>query len=158
VEQHSWIHPLRGDWIARLEDVLLSLDVERDGPAVLVAHSLGCLHVGAWAAHSKNTDRVKGALLVAPPDADRDDVHQLIPGWAPVHMNRLPFASVLIASRDDPHCTMERARAFAHAWGSEFVDAGARGHLNSDSGLGDWPEGFEHLQRLQARPGSGAAL
>ena len=43
VEQHDWQRPLRGDWIARLEDVLLACDE----PAVLVAHSLGCLHVAA---------------------------------------------------------------------------------------------------------------
>ena len=46
VEQHDWMQPLRGDWIARLEDVVLSCDE----PAVLVAHSLGCILVAAWAA------------------------------------------------------------------------------------------------------------
>ena len=34
VEQHDWMLPLRGDWIARLEDVLLA----QSGPSVLVAH------------------------------------------------------------------------------------------------------------------------
>ena len=55
VEQHDWNKPLRGDWIARLEDMVLSCDE----PAVLVAHSLGCILVAAWAAHSRNTKRVK---------------------------------------------------------------------------------------------------
>ena len=41
VEQHDWQRPLRGDWIARLEEVLLDCSQ----PAVLVAHSLGCLAV-----------------------------------------------------------------------------------------------------------------
>ena len=45
VEQHDWLRPLRGDWTARLEEVLLGLNE----PAVLVAHSLGCLLVAAWA-------------------------------------------------------------------------------------------------------------
>ena len=65
VEQHDWMRPLRGDWIARLEEVVLGCDIERDGPAVLVAHSLGCPHVAAWAAHSKNTpyDRSVPAAL-----------------------------------------------------------------------------------------------
>mgnify|MGYP000182071266 CR=1 FL=1 len=31
-------------------------------------------------------------------------------------------------------------------WGSRLIDAGPRGHLNSDSGLGDWPEGHALLQ------------
>ena len=35
VEQHDWDRPLRGDWIARLEDVVLGCDE----PAVLVASS-----------------------------------------------------------------------------------------------------------------------
>ena len=45
VDQHDWMRPLRGDWIARLEDVLLDLDCPQ--PAVLVAHSLGCIHAAA---------------------------------------------------------------------------------------------------------------
>ena len=59
VEQHDWIKPLRGDWVARLEDVVLSCDE----PVVLVAHSLGCILTAAWAARSQNTHRVKAALL-----------------------------------------------------------------------------------------------
>ncbi|WP_332778332.1 RBBP9/YdeN family alpha/beta hydrolase [Polaromonas sp.] len=148
VEQHDWMRPLRGDWIARLEDVLLACDVERDGPAVLVAHSLGCMHIAAWASHSKNTHRVKGALLVAPPDVERDDVRQMLPGWAPVPRLLLPFKTVVFASSDDPFCAPERALLFAAAWGAELIDAGPRGHLNAESGLGDWPEAHARLRAL----------
>src|SRR5665647_3719102 len=70
VEQHDWLRPLRGDWIARLEDVLL----QQKAPAVLVAHSLGCLLVAAWAAHTRNPQLVKAALLVAPGDAEREEL------------------------------------------------------------------------------------
>ena len=150
VEQHDWLRPLRGDWIARLEDVLLSLDVERHGRAVLVAHSLGCLNVAAWAAHSRNTHLVKAALLVAPPDVEREELRSLLPSWSPIALNKLPFQSVLMASSNDPFCRLERAWQFAAAWGAEPVDAGPRGHLNADSGLGDWPEGHDQLMRLTA--------
>ncbi len=57
-------------------------------------------------------------------------------------------ASLLVASRDDPYCSFERAAGFAQAWVSRLVDAGARGHLNAESGLGDWPEGHALLQSL----------
>ena len=154
VEQHDWMRPLRGDWSARLEDVLLSCPTERDGPAVLVAHSLGCMLIAAWAAHSRNTHRVKGALLVAPPDVERSDLRELLPGWAPVPLHRLPFASVVVFSSNDPFCTAERSRQFATAWGSELQDAGACGHLNAESGLGDWPAAHARLQRLQDLPAS----
>ena len=146
VEQHDWQRPLRGDWIARLEEVLLGLDEA----AVLVAHSLGCIHTAAWAAHSRNTHRVKAALLVAPPDVARDDIRQMLPSWFPVPLQRLPFPTVLISSDNDPFCALARAEGFATAWGSNFVPAGARGHLNADSGLGDWPEAHARLQPLLA--------
>ena len=138
------MRPLRGDWISRLEDVLLSCDA----PAVLVAHSLGCQHVAAWAAHSRNTHRVKGAVLVAPPDVARVDVRALLPSWSPVARGRLPFQTRLFASSNDPFCSPERAREFATAWGTEVIDVGPRGHLNADSGLGDWPQAHEQLLQL----------
>lgn len=150
VQQHDWMRPLRGDWIARLEDVLLARAAQGRVAAVLAAHSLGCQLVAAWAAHSRNTHLVRGALLVAPPDTEREDLRHMLPSWAPVPVRRLPFASVLFASSDDPFCAPQRARGFATAWGADFVDAGARGHLNAESGLGDWPPGRHVLQQLMA--------
>ena len=144
VEQHDWLRPLRGDWIARLEDVLQS----SKGPVVLVAHSLGCQLVAAWAAHSKNTDRVKAALLVAPADAEREELRPVLGSWAPLVLKTLPFPSTLVASTDDPYCTYERAASFASAWGSDLVTAGALGHINADSRLGAWPAGLILLQIL----------
>ena len=146
VQQHDWMRPLRGDWIARLEDVLLDCSQ----PAVLVAHSLGCIHTAAWAAHSRNTGRVKAALLVAPPDTERDDVRQMLPSWSPLPLQQLPFTTTLIASSNDPFCSLARARQLASAWGADFVDAGERGHINADSGLGDWPEAHAQLVALMA--------
>lgn len=146
VQQHDWMRPLRGDWIARLEDVLLSLD----GPAVLVAHSLGCQLVAAWAAHSNNTHLVKGALLVAPGDAERDELRPVLSSWTPLVLKTLPFTSTLVASNDDPYCTLARATQFAQAWGSRLVNIGARGHINAESDLGDWPAGQALLQELIA--------
>ena len=144
VEQHDWIRPLRGDWVARLEEVLLT----RDEPAVLVAHSLGCQLVAAWAAHSQNTHRVKAALLVAPGDPERPDVREMLPGWSPIPLQALPFPTVLVASSNDPFCEFERAKLFAYAWGSQFIDYGPCGHINADSGLASWPEGHVLLQDL----------
>lgn len=144
VEQHDWMRPLRGDWIARLEEVLL----QAPAPVVLVAHSLGCIHVAAWAAHSRQTARVCGALLVAPGDVERDELRSVLPSWSPVPRHPLPFPSVLVGSQNDPYCSVERARGFAAAWGADFVDAGACGHLNTESGLGDWPAGHMRLQQL----------
>lgn len=144
VDQHDWMTPRRGDWIARLEDVILG----GDGPVVLVAHSLGCILTAAWAEVSRSTARVQGALLVAPGDPERDELRPLLPSWAPIVRQRLPFPSVLVGSRDDPYCDFAKAQGLAETWGSRFVDIGERGHINAESGLGDWPEGLELLGSL----------
>ncbi len=144
VEQHDWQRPLRGDWSARLEEVVLGTAA----PVVLVAHSLGCLLVAAWAAHSRHTAKVAGALLVAPPDVARDELRPQLPGWAPPVLQPLPFRSTLAASRNDPYCSPAQARAYAAAWGATLVDAGEAGHINTESGLGDWPAGHQLLLAL----------
>lgn len=145
VQQHDWQRPLRGDWSIQLQEAVL--DSERD--VVLVAHSLGCMLTAWWAAHSPLAKtRVKAALLVAPGDVEQADLRQILPGWLPVMLQRLPFRSVLVGSRNDPYCSFARAQQMAQAWGSELVDLGHAGHINSDSGLGDWDAGHALLQQL----------
>jgi predicted alpha/beta hydrolase family esterase len=144
VEQHNWDFPLRGDWMMQLEEAVL-----RHPDAVLVAHSLACVLVAAWAAHSTNTHLVKGALLVAPADVERPEMQHMLHSWSPIVRERLPFSSTVAASRNDTHCSLLRASALAQAWGSRLVDCGMSGHINRDSQLGDWPEGFALLQDLR---------
>jgi predicted alpha/beta hydrolase family esterase len=147
VEQDDWLHPRRGDWLARLDEVLI--DTAGNGAdIVLAAHSLGCIQVAAWAAVSRHTARIRGALLVAPGDVERSDLREQIPGWAPIARQCLPFAATLVGSRNDPYCSHERARGLASDWGARWVDLGDAGHINADSGLGDWPEGQALLQEL----------
>ena len=149
VEQHDWQRPLRGDWISRLEDVLLSCDE----PAVLVGHGLGCLLVAAWAAHSGNTARVNAALLVAPIDAERDALRPLLHSWSPLPLGRLPFTSVLLARRDDPSCAFDCAQALAAAWGARLVEQGHSGQIYDDFELQRTPDGHRLLQELMQLPG-----
>ena len=146
VQQADWLWPRRGDWMARLEEVLLA-DERR---ALLVAHSLGCQLVAAWAAHSQHTARVTGALLVAPPDTEREDMPPQLHNWRPMVRAGLPFAATLLYSEDDPYCAPERARGLAQSWGAAAHSVGATSHINGESGLGDWPAGLAHLQALGA--------
>jgi predicted alpha/beta hydrolase family esterase len=150
VEQRDWDHPRRAEWLAKLREAVAP-SAASDSPVVLAAHSLGCAlvaHASAepWAAG------IAAALLVAPADVDSPaHTPPETRDFAPLPLARLPFAATVVASEDDPFVTLARARAFAKAWGAEFVDAGPRGHLNAASGLGDWPEGRRHLEALVAR-------
>ena len=137
VLQADWVWPRRGDWMAQLEEALLA----DEGPVLLAAHSLGCHLTAAWAAHSRLTARVRGALLVAPPDLDQPDTPPQLFNWRPVVRRRLPFPARVVYSENDPFCTTAAARQLAHEWGAAPVSIGPRGHVNAESGLGDWPQG-----------------
>lgn len=147
VQQHDWMRPLRGDWLIQLEEAILA----SDKPVALVAHSLGCIQTAAWASVSRQTHRVCAAFLVAPGDAEQPDLRAQLPTWQPIAMAPLPFASALVVSRNDPYCRFDRAQALAQAWGCAVHDMGHAGHINADSGLGDWPQGHAWLQQLVAQ-------
>ena len=150
VEQHDWMRPLRGDWMMRLDEEIGAL-ADAPGPdVVLVAHSLGCHLAAAWAAHSGRTARVRAALLVAPPDFDRPDRPPQLHSFWPMVRAPLPFPALVVVSEDDPYCAPAAAWKLAEDWRARALDAGARGHLNADSGLGDWPEGRALLAGLLA--------
>lgn len=139
VQQDDWVTPSRAGWVASIAHTILA----QPGPVVVVAHSLGAIAVThlppAVAA------RVAGALLVAPADPERRAV---LNDFAPVPSTRLPYRSVLVASSNDPFCPVRLAGAYARAWGSEFVRIPDAGHINVESGHGEWPLGLALLQSL----------
>jgi predicted alpha/beta hydrolase family esterase len=55
---------------------------------------------------------------------------------------------VVVASTDDPYGGIPFSQECAAAWGSSWREIGARGHINADSGLGDWDEGRQWLASL----------
>jgi uncharacterized protein len=138
----DWDHPVRTQWVAALE-----LAVANASPTVvLVAHSLGCLQIVHWARDTRLS--IRGAMLVAPPDPAGGTFPSEAIGFAPLPGGRLPFSSIIVASSNDPYATPAFSHRCAAAWGSRIVDIGARGHINGDSGLGDWPEGRRLLAEL----------
>ena len=144
VVQRDWETPVREEWVATVEAA-----VARAGPGVVLAgHSLGCATLAFWALETRL--RVAGLLLVAPSDTEAPSYPPGTTGFAPLPLRPLPFRSIVVASSDDAYLTMARARTFAAAWGAELVEAGAHGHLNSDSDLGPWPLGQAQLARLLA--------
>jgi uncharacterized protein len=137
--QDDWETPRLVSWVGSLAQQILAAP----SPVVIAAHSLGCITV----AHlpSQAVKRIRGALLVAPADPERRAVLQ---DFAPVPHERLPYRSILVASSDDPYCSVRLAGAYARAWGSEFVRLNGAGHINLESGHGPWPLGLALLNSL----------
>ncbi|MGK9199109.1 MULTISPECIES: RBBP9/YdeN family alpha/beta hydrolase [Sinorhizobium] len=149
VEQAEWSKPVREDWVARMIEEVNAAEK----PVVIVAHSLGV----ATAIHALPhcTRQIAGAFLVAPPDVANPNIRpKHLMTFGPYPRDRLPFPSIMVASRNDSFGSYEHAGDIANAWGSLLVDAGDAGHINTESGHGPWPEGSmvfaQFMSRLRA--------
>ena len=95
---------------------------------------------GAYGGH----ERVRGALLVAPTDAEQPGMLETDPGgvcqWPQCRCSPLPFPALVIASENDPYAS-RTGPGICQAWEAELVSAGEAGHINVASGHGEWPEG-----------------
>ncbi len=139
--EDDWQRPRRSVWLQAIARTILA----QPGPVVVAAHSLGCIATTqlppAVARH------ISGALLVAPADPERRGV---LADFAPVPYQPLPYRSVVVASANDPYCPIRTAGAYARSWGSEVVRLQNAGHINDESGHGEWPLGLALLQSLLA--------
>ncbi len=145
VIQDDWDRPDYDQWAQRLSDRI----AQCDRPVILVAHSLGTSLATRWAQEG-HTGKVVGAFLVAPTDRDSEAAlaNSAITGFAPMNLKSLPFPSMVIASSNDPHVSPERARQFAEAWGSHYINVGPLGHIGASEKLGLWPEGVALFRRF----------
>ncbi|MBA4849942.1 alpha/beta hydrolase [Emticicia sp. BO119] len=136
VEQDNWDLPVCRLWIEKLQHYIESLKK----PTVLVAHSMGCITVAHWA---KNyfSPLIIGAFLVAPADVEYSERLSFAEGFNPIPYTTLPFESVVVSSTNDIYATIKRSEYFAKGWGSTFLNVGDKGHINANSGIGEWEEG-----------------
>jgi len=146
IEQRDWDHPSASDWVATVRR-----EVEAcQRPVALIGHSMGVVTLLHAAPHI--ADRIVGAFLVAPPsERVMLELTGVDKAFAPVPRRPLPFPALLVGSRDDPYAEAEFAPQLARDLAVEFVDAGAAGHLNPDSGHGPWPEGLLRFAAFLAR-------
>ncbi|GER08756.1 hypothetical protein GCM10007972_27550 [Iodidimonas muriae] len=141
VDGIDWETPALFDWA---QAIILNL-ARSSAPTILVAHSFGCLASALAIAHRPQS--VAGAILVAPADPERfgvsgtrdhsypqaDSIARFLPE------RRLEIRGLMVGSRNDPWMKLPHAHAWATRWGLSFHDAGAVGHINTDSGFGPWP-------------------
>lgn len=151
VNSVNWNLPDLESWLSGLDSTIRAFST----PPLLAAHSLGCALVAHWVAraHDDLTDTsplpVRGALLVAPADVDSDvRTPPESRVFAPMPLKTFGFPTTVVASENDPYIDVARAQLFATAWGADYTNIGHHGHINADSHLGDWPQGWELLKAL----------
>ncbi|MBC8057056.1 MAG: alpha/beta hydrolase [Rhizobiales bacterium] len=129
VEQENWVNADLARWSRRI-----GMTMARHPRArwVAVAHSFGSL---ALLHHlAQGGEGVYSALLVAPADPAKFGVADQLP------QARLAIPSTLIASETDPWMTFESASGWARAWGSQLINLGDAGHINTEAGFGPLPQ------------------
>lgn len=139
VEQDDWSHADLDLWAARIA----SASVSDPRPAVLIAHSFGCLATAA--AWPRLRAVVQALLLVAPANPARFGIGDRLP------RTPLGVPSSLVASRNDPWMPYDAAIMLAADWQAELHDAGQAGHINAASGHGHWQAGHDILRQLLDR-------
>lgn len=142
----SWSMPDLSDWVAAVQGAF-EIAVRRDSQVALVAHSLGCWAAAHW------LDRVRpegvSAFLVAPPNPQGPAFpRQAASTFLNLSARPLPCRSLMVAGDSDPYCDLMTSASFAHEWRAQVHLIRGYGHINSDSGLGDWASGLELLRTL----------
>ncbi|WP_455474899.1 RBBP9/YdeN family alpha/beta hydrolase [Bartonella sp. B30(2025)] len=146
VQQANWSKPVREEWVNEVNIAI----AQAQKPIAIIAHSLGV--PTALDAIAQNSEKILGAFFVAPPDvADEKIRPRHLQTFGPYRREKLPFPSVVVASRNDQFCQFSVAEQLAKDWGALFVDAGQSGHINAESGHGPWPEGLMILAHFFAK-------
>jgi predicted alpha/beta hydrolase family esterase len=144
VIQDNWEEPQLEHWLHNLDKAIQKLEE----PTILVAHSLAVSLVMHWLSQNYNPNII-GAMFVAPADVDSPEhTPDFLRNFAPFPTSKLPFPSVVIGSENDTYMSIERGKELAEKWGSDFVNIGKKGHINSDSNLQYWEEGQVFLEQL----------
>lgn len=143
VEQVDWLNPEREIWLDQLDATIRSINE----PIFLISHSCGSACTAQWLAERYTPESgVVGAVIVAPADVENPVNLPVIGVQAPHGQGKFVIPAHIIASTNDPHCTVERSKELAERWGAsiEFIEDG--GHLASDDGYGPWPYLVEVLE------------
>ena len=136
IEQQDWSVADLDVWADRLQLAIRG----SSAPVLIVAHSFGCLvtaHLGEIFPAC-----IAAALLVAPANPEIFGIADRMP------QEPLGFPAHVVASRNDPWMPLHLAHDWALRWNAEFIDIGEAGHINAESGFGEWPRGLQLLRQL----------
>jgi predicted alpha/beta hydrolase family esterase len=144
IEQDSWDNP---DYYLWADSFYRNIEkYENESEVVIVAHSLGChLVIKSFPLIKYMT---KGILLVAPPDLNANIIKKDLSGFYMSGIFELDVPGFLIYSVNDPYASAQYSVKYGQKLGLDLVNIGKRGHINSESDIGDWDEGATYLNRL----------
>jgi len=123
----------------------LKQELEDFKPDIVVCHSLANT---LWFHLSQEDDfiEVEKLYLVAPPSLVCK-IEEL-KSFFPLHMPTNPHAkkSILVSSTNDPYMSMDEVKELQTSLGIEMKILENAGHINADSGFGEWQWILEQIK------------
>ncbi len=133
--------PTKNRWMKQFKQLLAEFQ-----PDMVICHSLANT-VWFHLCNEGEIARVKRLLLVAPPrlDLELDTIKTFFPVKVPTDL----YADVvqLVTSKTDPYMSEEEAKALQAAVNVEMLVLDDAGHINAESGYGEWPWVLEWLKQ-----------
>ncbi len=136
--------PNKDAWAQQLKEHLESFD-----PDVVICHSIANI---LWfhLCNETKLPQVRKLYLVAPPSL-QCDIEEL-KSFFPVDIPHNLYAQevILIASTNDPYMTLKEAQTLGQSLGVEMKVLQDAGHINAESGYGEWPWILQDLKDLES--------
>ena len=115
-------------------------------PDVVIAHSLAntlWFHL----IQDSNIQKVAKLYLVAPPSfsSDIEEIKSFFPMLLPTQTNA--YETILIGSTNDPYMKVDELQRLRDSLGVELKTIENAGHLNAESGYGEWPWILEEVKK-----------
>lgn len=132
--------PNKSEWMEELDKELKAFK-----PDIVICHSLANI---LWfhLCNELKISQVKRLFLVAPPSLECkiEELKSFFPCRAPV--NLYAKEALLVASTNDQYMSLDEASLLAESLGIEMLILQNAGHINSDSGYGEWPWMLEEIK------------
>ncbi|PJZ53771.1 RBBP9/YdeN family alpha/beta hydrolase [Leptospira adleri] len=139
IQQENWENPRYSVW----EESLVRQIEKTEGSenSILIGHSLGCLLIAK--SLDRISDRIRGVFLVAPPDPKSPVFPKGLEEFAEFPQKSLGTKGLLLFSENDPYASVPFSEKLGRLWNLETICVGELGHINSQSDLGSWENGFQ---------------
>jgi len=124
-------------------------------PHTVICHSLAntlWFHL----CHEGEIEPVEKLILVAPPrlNCDIETIKSFFPVQPP--QNLFAKSAMLVVSTNDPYMSMDEAWDLQETLGIPMKVIENAGHINADSGYGEWPWIWQYLMSNEICPTGGA--
>jgi predicted alpha/beta hydrolase family esterase len=143
INQNNWDDPVYEQWH---ENLMQALRTCKSESVVLIAHSLGC-HLVAKSYH-RIKQWTRGIFFVAPPDLKSEALNKDLSSFKSELNVGFECMAWLIYSEDDPFASVPYSKSLGDTLRMKNITMGKKGHINSDSNIGDWDEGCLLFNRM----------